>query len=174
MWDEPSQCYFFHNQALQPLLFGKDVMIWGAETVDGMFRCPSLRCWIWKLHQSNSINIEWDIPCDLCLCIIYYPYVICVSCAFGLYTICIDTYGHGYSEFCLCTKDIFYIHTAIDMTHIYIYLGGLQRFETILSKVRWAGCFFDTFWSLCFAGHQWMKGQWARKCPIFLKGTNGY
>lgn len=123
MWDEPSQCYFFHNQALQPLLFGKDVMIWGAETVDGMFRCPSLRCWIWKLHQSNSINIEWDIPCDLCLCIIYYPYVICVSCAFGLYTICIDTYGHGYSEFCLCTKDIFYIHTAIDMTHIYIYIS---------------------------------------------------
>ena len=42
MWDEPSQCYFFHNQALQPLLFGKDVLIWGAETVDGMFRCPSL------------------------------------------------------------------------------------------------------------------------------------
>lgn len=131
MWDEPSQCYFFHNQALQPLLFGKDVMIWGAETVDGMFRCPSLRCWIWKLHQSNSINIEWDIPCDLCLCIIYYPYVICVSCAFGLYTICIDTYGHGYSEFCLCTKDIFYIHTAIDMTHIYIYIYISEAFNDL-------------------------------------------
>lgn len=170
MWDEPSQCYFFHNQALQPLLFGKDVMIWGAETVDGMFRCPSLRCWIWKLHQSNSINIEWDIPCDLCLCIIYYPYVICVSCAFGLYTICIDTYGHGYSEFCLCTKDIFYIHTAIDMTHIYIYIS--RRPSTIWNDLVQSSMGRMFFWHILksmFRRASMNERSVSQKMPHFLE-----